>query len=106
MILEIAEFRVDPTSCAAFEGAIERGAREVIANAQGYQGHTILRCIETEGRYLLQVRWTDVEAHTMGFRESPAFAQWRAIVGPYFSTPPVVAHFERVADPANPKGAH
>jgi heme-degrading monooxygenase HmoA len=106
MIVEIAEFRVDPASRTAFEAAIERGAREVIARAQGYHGHTVFRCIETEGRYVLQVRWTDVEAHTVGFRESPAFAQWRAIVGPFFSTPPVVAHFECVAGAADSTGTH
>lgn len=98
MILEIAEFRIDPASRADFEAAIERGAGEVIAQARGYHGHTILRCIESEDRYLLQVRWSDVEAHTVGFRESPAFAQWRAIVGPFFTAPPVVAHFQWVSE--------
>lgn len=105
MILEIAEFRVAPDSRAAFEAAIERGAREVIAKAQGYHGHTILRCVESEDRYVLQVRWSDVEAHTVGFRESAAFAQWRAIVGPFFTAPPTVAHFEWVADAAEQTGA-
>jgi hypothetical protein len=30
----------------------------------------------------------------VGFRQSPAFADWRAIVGPFFAAPPVVEHFE------------
>ena len=33
---------------------------------------------------------------TIGFRQSPAFADWRAIVGPFFASPPVVEHFELV----------
>jgi hypothetical protein len=33
----------------------------------------------------------------VGFRGSPAFAQWRALIGPFFDSPPVVEHFESVA---------
>lgn len=37
--------------------------------------------------------WDSVENHTVDFRGSPAFQDWRAIVGPYFASPPVVEHF-------------
>ncbi len=37
--------------------------------------------------------WDTVENHTVDFRGSPAFQDWRAIVGPYFASPPVVEHF-------------
>jgi hypothetical protein len=36
----------------------------------------------------------------VGFRESPAFGEWRAIIGPYFDDAPEVEHFEAVAGPA------
>ncbi len=49
--------------------------------------------METPGRYVLQVNWETLEDHTVGFRESPAFAQWRAIIGPYFAQAPHVEHF-------------
>lgn len=102
MILEIADFQTDPARTDAFEEALQRGASSVIAQAAGYHGHRILRCTETPGRYLLQVRWSSVEAHTVGFRGSPAFADWRAIVGPFFAVPPVVAHFEGVGEAGLP----
>ncbi len=98
MILEVADFRIDPARRDAFEEALQRGAASVIAQADGYHGHTILRCVESDDRYLLQVRWSSVEAHTVGFRGSPAFADWRAIVGPYFAATPAVAHYDWVAD--------
>jgi heme-degrading monooxygenase HmoA len=98
MILEVAEFRIDPARRAEFEEALQRGAATVVAMAQGYHGHAILRCIESHDRYLLHVRWCSVEAHDPGFRGSPAFADWRAIVGPFFASSPVVAHYEWVAD--------
>jgi hypothetical protein len=37
--------------------------------------------------------WATLEDHTVGFRGSPAFTQWRAQVGPFFATLPVVEHF-------------
>ena len=98
MILEVADFRIDPANRAAFEEAIHCGASTVIAKADGYHGHAILRCVESEDRYVLHVNWATVEAHTVGFRGSPAFADWREIVGPFFVAVPVVAHFEWVVE--------
>ena len=45
---------------------------------------------------LLQILWDTLEDHTVHFRGGPLFAQWRAIVGPFFAQPPVVEHFELV----------
>jgi heme-degrading monooxygenase HmoA len=94
MILELADIRIHPGQQAAFEAALARGAASVIAQAQGYLGHTLHRGIESPERYLLQIRWATLEDHTIGFRGSPAFAEWRAIVGPFFAAAPVVEHFD------------
>ncbi len=97
MILEHADIRIDPAQAGAFEEAIERGARTVISNAKGFQGFKVNRSIESPGRYLLTIHWDTLEDHTVGFRESSAFAEWRAIVGQFFAAPPVVEHFELVS---------
>ena len=97
MILEHADIRIDPAQASAFEEAIERGARSVISNAKGFQGFQVNRSIESPGRYLLTIDWDTLEDHTVGFRGSPAFAEWRAIVGPFFVAPPVVEHFDLVS---------
>lgn len=47
---------------------------------------------------MLTVEWDSLEAHTVGFRQSPAFAEWRALIGPYFAEPPQVEHFDVLAD--------
>jgi heme-degrading monooxygenase HmoA len=96
MILELADIRVHPGQQAAFEAALARGAESVVAQAQGYLGHTVHRGIESPERFLLQIRWETLEDHTVGFRGSPAFAEWRSIVGPFFACPPVVEHFDLV----------
>lgn len=93
MIVEIADFRVEPKDHEAFGEALQRAASTVLAKATGYQAHSILACIETQGRYVLTVNWDTVGDHTQGFRGSPAFADWRAIIGPFFAQPPHVEHF-------------
>lgn len=96
MILEHADIRIDPARAAEFEEAILRGASTVIAHAKGFRGYKVNRSIESPGRYLLMIYWDTLEDHTVGFRGSDAFAQWRAIVGPFFAQPPVVEHLELV----------
>lgn len=96
MILEIADIRIQPGQQAAFDEAIERGLRTVIARAKGVRGYKVNKGIESPERYILQVFWDTLEAHTVDFRQGPLFPEWRAIVGPFFAQPPVVEHFTLV----------
>lgn len=100
MILELADIRIAPGQQAAFDEAIQHGLSTVIQNARGFQGFKVNKGIENPERYILQIFWETLEDHTVGFRESPAFAQWRAIVGPFFAAPPVVEHFTLLAKSA------
>jgi heme-degrading monooxygenase HmoA len=100
MILELADIRIHPGQQAAFDEAIQRGIREVISKAKGFQGFKVNKGIESPERYLLQIFWGTLENHTVDFRQSAAFADWRAIVGPFFAGPPTVEHFDLVAKSA------
>jgi heme-degrading monooxygenase HmoA len=62
----------------------------------GYLGHELQRCMETPSRYLLLVRWETLEAHTVGFRGSPEYQRWRALLHHLYDPFPVVEHFEAV----------
>jgi heme-degrading monooxygenase HmoA len=93
MILEVADFRIDPARQAEFDEAIVRGLTTVIANAKGFRGWKVNKSLESPGRVLLMIYWDTLEDHTEGFRGGPLFPQWRAIVGPFFAAPPVVEHF-------------
>jgi len=96
MILELADIRIAPGKNAEFEAAIQRGAETVIANARGFRGFKVNRCVESPERYVLMIYWETLENHTVDFRQGALFGQWRAIVGPFFAAPPVVEHFELV----------
>lgn len=97
MIYELADFLVKPQDHVVFGEALERAVCTVLSKARGYRSHQVLACRETPGRYVLLVGWDSVEDHMVGFRESAAFGDWRAIIGPYFSKPPLVEHFDVVA---------
>ncbi|MBC3870876.1 antibiotic biosynthesis monooxygenase family protein [Undibacterium oligocarboniphilum] len=97
MILELADIRIHPGQQTEFDAAIQRGLAEVISHAKGFCGFKVNKGIESPERYALMIFWETLENHTIDFRESPAFTQWRAIVGPYFAAPPVVEHFSLLA---------
>ncbi|MDO8419873.1 MAG: antibiotic biosynthesis monooxygenase [Rubrivivax sp.] len=96
MILEIADFRIAAGQQAAFEEAIQRGIATVASRARGFKGAKVNHGIESPERYILQIFWDTLEDHTVHFRGGPLFAEWRAIIGPFFATPPVVEHFTLV----------
>jgi heme-degrading monooxygenase HmoA len=100
MILEIADIRIPPGQQAAFDEAIQRGIATVASKAPGFKGFKVNKGIESPERYVLMIFWDKLEDHTIGFRQGPLFAQWRAIVGPFFAQPPQVEHFTLLAKSA------
>ncbi len=97
MILEVADIRIAPGQQAAFDAAIQQGLNTVVCKAAGFRGFKVNKGVESPERYLLMIYWDTLENHTVDFRQSPLFVQWRAIVGPFFASPPVVEHFELLA---------
>jgi heme-degrading monooxygenase HmoA len=100
MILELADIRIHPGQQAAFDEAIQRGLNTVANRAKGFRGWKVQKGVESPERYLLMIYWDTLEDHTVGFRGGPLFPEWRAIVGPFFASPPVVEHFELLGEKA------
>ncbi|AXL53710.1 antibiotic biosynthesis monooxygenase [Paraburkholderia caffeinilytica] len=95
MILELAHFRIAPGSDTGFEAAFAT-AQTILASMPGYLDHALHRCIEDGCEYRLLVHWNTVEDHMQGFRESPRFGEWRALLQPFFAAPPSAAHYQLV----------
>jgi heme-degrading monooxygenase HmoA len=95
MITEIAQIDVKPGSEADFEAAVAK-ARAAFGRSKGFGGFELHRSIEKPQRYRLVVKWQTLESHTVDFRGSEAFAEWRGLVGPFFAAPPEVEHTETV----------
>ena len=91
MILERALITVKPGQAEAFKAAFTK-ARPHIEGSKGCKKVEMRPGIEHPEDFLLLVWWETLEDHTIGFRESPAFQEWRAILGPLFAAPPAVVH--------------
>jgi heme-degrading monooxygenase HmoA len=96
MILEVADIRIASGRQAEFERAAHHGIQTVIAESKGFRGYQVRHSIESPERYLLLLEWDTLEDHTVGFRGSAAFAQWRSIVVDFFVQPPFVEHFKAI----------
>lgn len=95
MILEVAVLNVRSGQSDQFENAF-RQASPLIASVPGYVRHELQQCIETPDRYLLLVTWETLEAHTVGFRQSPAYQEWKALLHHFYDPFPLVEHYEGV----------
>src|SRR5690606_20431231 len=70
MILEVAILNVKPGRSKMFEADFNV-AVQYISSTEGYISHSLQKCIEVDNQYILLVEWTSVEAHEVGFRQSP-----------------------------------
>lgn len=91
MVLEIAEFRIQPGREDEFAAAY-REALRFAAATEGFRGARMVRGIESPSTFVLLIDWDSVEAHTKGFRESDRYPRWRALIAPYFAADPRVLH--------------
>ena len=95
MILELANIDIKPGSEEAFEAVVAEAA-PLFEAAKGCAGMQLHRSVEEPGRFVLMVRWATIEDHMVAFRESPAFEQWRVLVGGHFAGPPHMHHVQLV----------
>jgi heme-degrading monooxygenase HmoA len=92
MILEVAILNVLPEKTAEFEACFETSA-EIISSMKGWLGHQLQKCLEVPNRYLLLVNWENLEDHTIGFRQSPAYQTWKKNLHHFYSPFPTVEHY-------------
>jgi len=95
VITEHALLPVIPGREAEFELAFAE-ARGIISSMPGFLSLSLSRSIETPSSYLLLVEWERLEDHTIGFRQSPEYQAWRALLHHFYDPFPVVEHFSRV----------
>jgi heme-degrading monooxygenase HmoA len=95
MILEVAMLNLKPGTSAAYEAAFAQAA-QLIASMPGFVSHELQRCVEAPDRYVLLVRWQTLEDHTVGFRGSEAYQEWRRLLHHFYEPFPNVEHFELV----------
>jgi len=95
MIMEIAQIDVKPGMEAEFEAGVTKAA-PLFKRAKGCTGMTLQRSHEKPARYRLFVQWATLANHTVDFRGSPDFQEWRQLVGYCFGSAPEVEHVKEV----------
>lgn len=95
MILEAAMLHVKHGLESDFEAAFKK-ASSIISSSNGYLSHELHKCIEVPGKYLLLVRWETLESHTINFRGSSEYQDWKKLLHHFYKPFPTVEHFEQV----------
>jgi heme-degrading monooxygenase HmoA len=97
MILEAAILFVKKEQQSLFEKDFKI-ASKYISSIKGYLGHSLRKCIEQENKYILLVEWEKLEDHTIGFRESKVYLEWKKLLHHYYDPFPIVEHFETIIE--------
>ncbi|WP_431803174.1 antibiotic biosynthesis monooxygenase family protein [Halobacillus andaensis] len=95
MILEAVMLQVKHGKEEEYEEAF-REASKIISSMHGYISHELQRCMEVQGKYLLLVKWEVLEDHTVGFRQSKEYQEWKSHLHHFYDPFPEVEHFENV----------
>ncbi|HEX4409588.1 MAG TPA: antibiotic biosynthesis monooxygenase [Xanthobacteraceae bacterium] len=94
MVTEIAQIDVKPGMEAELEAGVKKAA-PLFQRAKGCTSMALERSIEKPSRYRLFVGWQTVENHTVDFRGSADFQEWRKLVSHCFASPPEVEHVQQ-----------
>ena len=97
MILEIAQLQIKPGETAAFEAAFAQ-AKKIISSMSGYISHELQRCLEHDHQYMLLVRWQTLEDHTVGFRKSAQYQEWRKLLHHFYDPVATVLHYTQMME--------
>jgi quinol monooxygenase YgiN len=104
MIVEYTRYKIDSTRRETFEAAYTRAgvSLEVSSHCLTYE---LSRCTEDPDHYILRIEWDSKEGHLKGFRPSPEFRAFFAVVQPFIKDIEEMRHYEvlSTSSKSNPK---
>ena len=92
MILEVAVLHVNNNRTDEFENSFSI-AQKIISKMKGYISHELKKCLEEPNKYILLVNWETLEDHTIGFRESKEYQEWKELLHHFYDPFPIVEHY-------------
>lgn len=95
MVLEVAILNVKEVLATQFEHDFDI-AKQYISSIDGFISFSLSKCMEEEGKYILLVKWETLESHTIGFRESSQYQEWKKLLHHYYEPFPVVQHYHTI----------
>jgi heme-degrading monooxygenase HmoA len=100
MILEVAILNVKSGQEEQFEIDFAT-AGQFISSIKGYVRHSLRKCLEQDNKYILLVDWEKLEDHTIGFRQSSEYIEWKRILHHYYDPFPTVEHYKTIIENEN-----
>lgn len=97
MILEVAILTIKNGQEKQFENDFKI-AGQYICSIKGYVRHSLRKCLEQENKYILLVDWDHLEDHTIGFRQSSNYLEWKKLLHHYYDPFPIVEHFDTIIE--------
>ena len=95
MVIEIIRYTIGDGQERAFEDAYEQASHYLETSPHCLKYQTT-RCVEEPDRYIVRIEWDSMDGHLNGFRQSPEFRRFFALVRPYFNSIDEMQHYQQV----------
>lgn len=96
MVLEVIRYLVAGGQENQFEADYGKAAEYLDASPHCLS-YTLARSGKEKNRYVMLIEWDSADGHLQGFRQSPDFAKFFALVKPYFNMIEEMEHYEKTS---------
>src|ERR671917_1429847 len=93
MIVEYIRYSIPEPRRADFERAYGEAA-SVLDDSEHCLRYEVSRGVEEPANYVVRIEWDSIEGHEQGFRRSPGFRTFFALVRPFFDDIEEMRHSE------------
>lgn len=93
MIVEYIRYNISGERAEEFLHAYSDAAKELDASPH-CKSYELSRCAENTEKFILRIEWASLDAHLNGFRKSAGFANFFALVKPFFDQIEEMKHYE------------
>jgi quinol monooxygenase YgiN len=96
MVVEYIRYAIPSSRAVEFEEAYAEAAK-VLDESPQCLSYELTRGLEEAEHYILRIEWTSVDDHEQGFRRSPGFQRFFALIRPFFDQIEEMKHYGRTA---------
>jgi quinol monooxygenase YgiN len=96
MIVEYTRYKIDEHRRSSFENAYKK-AGESLETSSHCLAYEFSHCTEGPDHYVLRIEWDSEEGHLQGFRASPEFRTFFALVQPFVKDIEEMRHYQVIS---------
>jgi quinol monooxygenase YgiN len=96
VVIEYIRYSIPQEQREAFERAYAEAGNSLTASSH-CRSYEITRCVEEPASYVVRIEWDSLDGHLQGFRSSPEFREFFALVRPFVDAIEEMRHYEQLA---------